>query len=86
MTKRRGSQLTEPAKREPVEYVPKDPTEEITVHALNAAEFGVYGRNVFGWPADDSPTGFWSGIVVRTATFSVTVRDVRPAIVGARRE
>lgn len=53
------------------------------VHATNAADYGIGGRQIIGWRDESSPTGWLSGIVVETDpnALRVRVRDIMPGIV-----
>lgn len=59
------------------------PERERWVHATNAAKFKP--GDVFGWAAEESSTGFLSGIIVTTdfLRLRVLVRDVRPGVIRA---
>jgi hypothetical protein len=47
------------------------------VHTLSHHPIG----SVIGWPSEDSPTGWWSGIVREIGSTCVLVDDIRPGII-----
>ena len=53
------------------------PTEQ-WVHTLGQHDIG----SVIGWRSDDSPTGWWSGIVLKRASCSVLVNQIRPGVLA----